>query len=73
MFAKFGIPKEVIFDGGCQFSFFAFQNFAKCYGFYHTLISLRYAQSNEEAVEAVQIVKNPLKKLLDPNLALFAY
>ena len=46
MFAKFGIPEEVLSDGGPQFSSFVFQNFAKHYGFHHTLSSPRCAQNN---------------------------
>ena len=42
MFAKFGIPEEVMF-GSPQFSSLAFQNFTRHYGFCHTLSSLRYA------------------------------
>ena len=63
MFAKFGIPEEVMSDGGTQFSSFAFQNFVKHYGFRHTLSSPRYAQSNGEVERAVQTVKNLLKKI----------
>ena len=73
VFAKFGIPEEVMSDGGLQFSSFAFQNFANHYGFHHALSSPKYAQSNGEAERAVQTVKNLLKKSYDPYLALLAY
>ena len=74
IFAKFGIPEEVLSDGSPQFSSFAFQNFAKHYGFYHTLSSPRCAQNNGEATRAVQTVKNLLKKSKDPPyLAFLAY
>ena len=49
IFAKFGISEEIMSDEGSKFSSFAFQNFAKHYGFYHTLSSSRYPRSNGEA------------------------
>ena len=75
MFATFGILEEVMSDGGLQFSSFAFQSFAKHYEFQHTISSPRYTSSrpNGEAERAVQTVKNLLKKLHDPYLALLAY
>ena len=68
MFAKFGISEEVISDGGSKFSSFSFQNFPKHFGFYRTLSSSRYTQSNGEAERTVQKVKKFLKKLHDPYL-----
>ena len=74
IFAKFGIPEEVMSYGGPQFLSFAFQTFAKHYGFHHTLSSPRYAQSNREAERGMRTVKNLLKKSQDPPyLALLAY
>ena len=63
IFAKFGIPNELRFASGPQFSSFAFQKFANCYGFVHTFSSPRYPRSNGEAERAVQTVKNLLKKM----------
>ena len=73
MFATFGIPEEVMSNGGLQFSSFAFQNFAEHYGFCHTLSSPRYAQSSGKAERAVQTVKNFLKNRMIHISPLLAY
>ena len=71
--ATFDIPEKVMFNGGPQFSLFAFQDFAKHYRFRCTISSLRYAQSNGKAEKAVQTIKNLLKKSHNLYLALLAY
>ena len=73
MFARHGIPEQLISDNGPQFSSTSFAKFAEDYGFTHILTSPRYPQANGEVERAVQTVKNLLKKTSDPYKALMAY
>ncbi|XP_064469533.1 uncharacterized protein K02A2.6-like [Ornithodoros turicata] len=76
IFARHGIPDEVISDDGPQFSdaqSSAFKNFAATYKFRHTTSSPRYPQSNGLAEAAVKIFKNSLKETDDPYESLLAY
>ena len=73
MFARHGIPEQLISDNGLQFSSTSFAKFAKDYGFTHILTSPRYPQANGEVECAVQTMKNLLKKNSDPYRALMAY
>ena len=62
VFSRFVSPVEVVSDGGPQFSCKAFQDYAKEWGFQHTLSSPTHAQSNGKAEAAVKNVKKLLKK-----------
>ncbi len=73
IFARHGIPREVISDNGPQFVSWDFSKFAKSYDFVHTTSIPRYPQSNGEAERAVRTIKALLKKADDPLLALLAY
>ena len=73
IFARHGIPEEVISDNGPQFSSQQYAEFAKAYQFRHTTSSPYFPQSNGEAERAVGTVKSLLKKSSDPYLALLAY
>ena len=73
IFARHGIPREVISDSGPQFPSWDFSKFEKLYDFVHTTSSPRYPQSNGEAERAVRTIKSLLKKADDPLLALLAY
>lgn len=49
LFARYGIPDEIVTDNGPQYSAREFANFAKAYGFKHITSSPQYAQSNGQA------------------------
>ena len=73
IFARHGIPKQIISDNGPQYSSLEFKKFAEEYGFLHTTSSPKFPQSNGEAERAVKTVKAMLKKSEDPYLAMLAY
>ena len=62
IFARHGVPQEVVSDNGPPYSSLEYKQFAAKYGFTHTTSSPRYPQSNGEAERAVQTVKSLLKK-----------
>ena len=61
-FAYFGIPTRIRTDGGLQFASAQFHDFAKEWGFKHTMSTPHYPQSNGHAEAAVKAIKNLLKK-----------
>lgn len=67
MFARFGIPKIVITDGGPQFSSDLFEAFAKSWNFEHITSTPLYPQSNGMAERHIQTVKHMLTKVLEDN------
>ena len=73
IFARHGIPDEVISDNGPQYASQQYSSFAKEYGFVHKTSSPYHPQGNGEAERAVKTIKGHLKKDGDPYLALLAY
>ena len=77
IFARHGIPSEVISDNGPQYSSKDFSLFAKQWEFKHTTVSPLYPQANGLVEKEVQTVKNLLTKAKqdrrDPYLALLEY
>ena len=75
IFARFGIPAEVLSDNGSQYSntrnlfnsSHEFKRFADEWGFRHTTSSPEYPQSNGAAEKAVQTAKRILKKAAADN------
>ena len=61
-FARYGIPEQLITDGGPQYDSKEFSAFGEIYGFVHIKSSPEYPQSNGFAESQVKILKNIMKK-----------
>ena len=72
VFARWGIPKELISDNGTRFKSLQFDEFKTKYGFKHTTSSPHHTQANSAVESGVRIAKQILKQE-DPFLALMAY
>uniref|UniRef100_A0A3Q3F2G2 Integrase catalytic domain-containing protein n=1 Tax=Labrus bergylta TaxID=56723 RepID=A0A3Q3F2G2_9LABR len=72
VFARFGIPEEVVSNNGPQFSSAEFKEFAKQLDFKHCTSSPHHPQGNGQAERAVQVAKKILKQD-DPVMALMSY
>ena len=73
IFARHGVPQEVVSDNGPQFYSWKFKEFTRLYGFTHSMSNPRFPQSNGEAERVVKTVKGHLKKAEDPCLSMLAY
>ena len=61
-FARHGIPKCCVTDGGLQFVSQEYHNFSTTWGFNHITSSPHHAQGKAKAESAVSVAKNLLKK-----------
>ncbi|GBN15559.1 Retrovirus-related Pol polyprotein from transposon 297 [Araneus ventricosus] len=77
IFARHGIPLELISDGGPPFNSRDFDCFAKSWKFKHAKVSAKYPKSNGKVEKTIQTVKQIFRKTLadskDPCLALLLY
>jgi transposase InsO family protein len=67
IFARFGIPMEIISDNGPPFNAQEFKLFGMDWGINMVTSSPNYPQSNGLTERCVQIVKKLLKKACDTN------
>ena len=73
IFARHGVPEEVMSDNGPQYDSAEFANFAKDYGFTHVTSSPGFPRANGAAERSVQTLKAMIRKAEDPYKALMAY
>lgn len=77
IFARHGIPKQIISDGGPPFKSCEFLKFSKQWKFEHKIASAKYPKSNGQIERAIQTTKQIFRKSLadskDPYLALLLY
>ena len=71
VFARWGIPEELVSNNGTQFKSAMFNEFKAGYGFKHTPSSLHHHQANGSAESGVRISKRILEQE-DPFLTLMA-
>ena len=71
VFARWGIPEELVSDNGTQFKSAMFDEFKAEYGFKHTTSSPHHHQANGSAESGVRISKRILEQE-DPFLTLMA-
>lgn len=76
MLSRYGIPKEIISDGGPEYMGSEYVNFCKSWDIKHTYSSPEYHESNGLAERTIQTVKRALKKSIkkkeDLQLAILA-
>lgn len=77
MFARFGIPSQVVSDNGPPFNSLEFEQFMFDWDIEYVTSSPNYAQSNGLAERSIQTVKQLLKKCKeisgDPYISLVHY
>ncbi|XP_063625248.1 uncharacterized protein K02A2.6-like [Cydia splendana] len=67
LFARFGLPKQVVTDNGPPFSSAEFGSYLRRNGIRHTLVAPYHPASNGAAENAVRTIKRVLKKAVIEN------
>ena len=65
IFTEIGVPRNIVSDGGTQFTLQEFRDFTRTWGIQHTVTSPTNAQSNGQAECFVQTIKNSLTKAIE--------
>ena len=73
IFARYGIPENVVSDNGPQYASKAFSAFSQEYSFQHITSSPYDTQANRLAEKTVNTMKSVLLKSSDPYLGLLSY
>ena len=77
IFTEIGVPRCIVSDGGTQFTSQEFQDFMRRWDIQHRITSPTNAQSNGQAEQFVQTIKNSLTKAMeggeDLHLAILSY
>ena len=65
--ARYGIPSQLVSDGGPQFVSHEFKEFTQLWGINHVITSPYHSQSNGKAESAVKIIKGMMRKCIQAN------
>ena len=64
-FSRFGIPRQIISDGGPQYTSTEFEKFVKTWGINHHVTSPYHSKSNGKAESGVKFMKNIKRKCFE--------
>ena len=77
IFTEIGVPRCIVSDSGTQFTAQEFQDFTRGWNIQHRITSPTNAQSNDQAEQFVQTIKNSLTKAMeggeDLHIAILSY
>ena len=73
IFARHGIPENVISDNGREYTSDEFKEFSRKYQFKHITFSPKYPRGNSVAERSIQTLKNIMEKSNDPYLGLLSH
>ena len=68
IFAKWGLPEQIVSDNGSQFTSTEFQKFCKVNGVKHIPVAAYHPRSNGEAERFVKSLKHALKTSKEENI-----